>query len=334
LHLAAGYRPCKKGTTMSSVFRKQYTIAIPADAERITHNGEPCVRFRDSTGKNVVRPLTKNGDRVRVYSPNWYGSVNGEHVALCENKKAAETMLAEKRRNAKLDSIGMGNPFAAQQSRPLAEHLAEYKTALESEYNTARYVAMVISRLDDLLTGCKFVFIRDLSASRAMEWLKDLRNRTKPRVELPEGKELFKRREVAAVLGIKPASVNKLVARWRLAAQGTGKARRFPRATLVALQARNCQGASVETSNQYLRHLKAFGAWLVADKRTGENTVAHLQPGNFDVDRRHDRRELDAAELRRLLTAARDSTRSFRELTGRDRYHLYALVSALPAWAA
>jgi hypothetical protein len=56
----------------------------------------------------------------------------------------------------------------------------------------------------------------------------------------------------------------------------------------------------------------------------GGNPVEHLEPGNADVDRRHDRRELDADELRRLLAAARDSTRSFRGLTGRDRYHLYA----------
>jgi hypothetical protein len=52
--------------------------------------------------------------------------------------------------------------------------------------------------------------------------------------------------------------------------------------------------------------------------------VAHLEPGNAAVDRRHDRRELDADELRRLLAAARDSDRPFRGLTGRDRSHLYA----------
>ncbi len=44
------------------------------------------------------------------------------------------------------------------------------------------------------------------------------------------------------------------------------------------------------------------------------------------MDRRHDRRELDADELRRLLTVARASERSFRGLTGPDRFHLYALA--------
>src|SRR5437773_3469731 len=46
--------------------------------------------------------------------------------------------------------------------------------------------------------------------------------------------------------------------------------------------------------------------------------------GNVKTDRRHDRRELEADELRRLLAAARDSEHSFRGLAGRDRYHLYA----------
>src|SRR5262249_61453649 len=103
-----------------------------------------------------------------------------------------------------------------------------------------------------------------------------------------------------------------------------GKKRRYPRPTVAALLDRQTQGASVETTNQYLAHLKCFCNWLVGDSRMGENPVAHLEPGNAEVDRRHDRRELDADELRRLLAAARDSDRSFRGLTGRDRYHLYA----------
>ena len=45
---------------------------------------------------------------------------------------------------------------------------------------------------------------------------------------------------------------------------------------------------------------------------------------NTTADRRHDRRELDAGELRRVLESARDSQRSFRGLSGRDPYHLYA----------
>src|SRR5262249_15348960 len=84
------------------------------------------------------------------------------------------------------------------------------------------------------------------------------------------------------------------------------------------------QGASVATTNQYLAHLKSFCNWMVKDRRIAANPFLHVAPGNADVDRRHDRRELDADELRRLLVAARDSDRVFRGLSGWDRYHLYA----------
>ena len=42
------------------------------------------------------------------------------------------------------------------------------------------------------------------------------------------------------------------------------------------------------------------------------------------MDRRHDRRELEVDELRRLLAVARASDRTAFGLTGADRFHLYA----------
>lgn len=74
----------------------------------------------------------------------------------------------------------------------------------------------------------------------------------------------------------------------------------------------------------YLSHLKSFCRWLVKDRRMPDNPLAHLEAGNVEMDRRHDRRELTADELRRLLEVTRASKRTFRGLAGRDRYHLYA----------
>src|SRR5439155_9679362 len=109
------------------------------------------------------------------------------------------------------------------------------------------------------------------------------------------------------------------VRRNRLHAEGNGKARRFARATVEALQDRLARGASVRTTNDYLSSLKSFGRWLVKDRRMGENPFEHLEGGNARVDRRHDRRELEVGELRRLLTVTRDSPRRFRGLAGADR---------------
>src|SRR5262249_58871420 len=97
--------------------------------------------------------------------------------------------------------------------------------------------------------------------------------------------------------GAKPLPAGPAVRRNRLAAEGNGKARRFPRATVEALQDRLARGVSVQTTNDYLSALKSFGRWLVKDRRTGDNPFAHLSGGNARVDRRHDRRELEADEF-------------------------------------
>jgi integrase len=116
------------------------------------------------------------------------------------------------------------------------------------------------------------------------------------------------------------------IARHRLAADGWGRKRRFPRQTVQALLDRRPHGASVQTSNYYLSHLKSFCRWLKG--KLPRNPVEDVEPGNAAVDRRHDRRELTADELRKVLDAARQSEATFRGLTGDDRFHLYATACA------
>ncbi len=93
---------------------------------------------------------------------------------------------------------------------------------------------------------------------------------------------------------------------------------------MKALQERFSKGVSIQTTNDYLSALKSFGRWLVKDQRIGKNPFEHLSGGNARVDRRHDRRELNADELRQLLAATRVSKRVYRGLSGWDRFHLYA----------
>jgi integrase len=51
-----------------------------------------------------------------------------------------------------------------------------------------------------------------------------------------------------------------------------------------------------------------------------------MEGENMSVDRRHDRRELSEDEIRRLLDSTRCSARSYRGLSGVDRFHLYAMA--------
>ena len=88
---------------------------------------------------------------------------------------------------------------------------------------------MVTSRLRALFDGCKFKHTGDLSASRAADWLAELRRKAKPRVELPAGQELFTCKELAAIVGMKSGCVSMALKRARLTGQGNGKARRYTR---------------------------------------------------------------------------------------------------------
>ena len=85
-------------------------------------------------------------------------------------------------------------------------------------------------------------------------------------------------------------------------------------------------GLSVQTCKHYLRAIKQFCKWLMNNRRTNDNPITHLEPGNVEEDRRRVRRDLSAEEVQRLLEAAASSSRTFRQLTGTDRFVIYYLA--------
>jgi excisionase family DNA binding protein len=294
--------------------------------------GAPGARFVKA---RKVPAGTPGAKKVKKKSGKWYGRLPGSTrpIPLASNKVAAQQILAEKVRQAERARAGLSDPnLEEHRERPLAGHLADFRAALEARDKAPRYVDLVVSRLEALLAGCGYVFIPDMEANpqRVTAWLTDLRRNGPIRQPLPSGQQEFTLGEVAALLGVKKFSVAPLVSRHGLPATGSGKARRFPRATVEALQDRQAGGLSVATANGYLTHLKAFCNWLAGGPRPrmASNPFAGFEPGNEATDRRHDRRELSAAELRRLLETTRASRRSFRGLDGEARFHLYALACA------
>jgi integrase len=88
----------------------------------------------------------------------------------------------------------------------------------------------------------------------------------------------------------------------------------------------------VQTSNHFVAGLKAFGNWLVKNRRVAENLFRHLAKLNAEVDVRHVRRALSGEEFARLLAAAFAGKR-YRKLSGPDRevLHLVAAHTGLRA---
>jgi integrase len=145
---------------------------------------------------------------------------------------------------------------------------------------------------------------------------------------LEPGKEWFTKPGVATVIGVKPAAVTALVRRHGLAADGNGKARRFPRSTVEAICRLRAAPTSARTANYYLGAIGQFCRWLVRNQRLAVSPVAHLNGLNAAADRRHRRRPLTPDELRRLVRSAQCSTYTFRGLSGTDRATLYVTAAA------
>jgi len=83
---------------------------------------------------------------------------------------------------------------------------------------------------------------------------------------------------------------------------------------------------SAQTYNHYLKSAKQFTRWLVRDRRTPNDPLAHISKMNVSTDRRHDRRALTPEEFARLITAAQNGP-PIETLSGADRAMLYMLAA-------
>lgn len=314
---------------MPKPFRLQSSRPLPPDAEIVDHDGKPHVRIKIGN-RPVLCRLTKNQKQYLRPSKRWYFEYRDAKGVLQRVKgftdlKATEQLAAEMERKVAKLRAGIIDPSEEHLRRPLAEHLKDYAVTLEAKGATPEHIRLVSGRISSLLAGCGFVFPLDADAARVAEWLNELR-RDDNLVNFPD-RDTFTPAEVASLLGISSTAVRASVKRLGLAATGNGKARRYPRATVEALIRNRAKGCGPETINHYVRAVRGFFRWLVKAKRIGSNPLESLALVNSAVDVRRARRELTVEELRQLFDATRKSSRSYRGLTGEDRYHLY-LVAA------
>ncbi len=197
---------------------------------------------------------------------------------------------------------------------------------MKAKGDTTKHVRDTLSRCTALFAGCGFVFPLDVDTGKAAEWLVRQR-RDGGQAELPTGVDEFRPVEVAAILGITKSALARAIRRHRLSAIGKGKARRIPRATVAALATNAARGVGPATLNHYVRAVRGFFRWLVRAKRIGSNPLESLPLVNAAVEVRRTRRELTANELHRLSNATRMSSRSYRGLSGEDRYFLYLVAT-------
>jgi len=302
-----------------------------------------CIRYLNRDGRRCSKvealapgpdgnPKLRSGyRRVANKSRKWYGQYRGpdgkvRRVPLAADKTAAGQMFAALVRKAELRQANCADPFEEHHRRPLIEHVDEYRRFLEAEGNISEYVVQTCSRIRAVNDRCRFAFITDLAAEKVSEFLHQLR-RDPPWPALPPGQESFTPQElIRALNGVRPPRLARLLRREGLAYSGAGNARRYPRATVEALQERVLRGIGIGTSNGYLDALKGFSRWLATKDRTDRDRLASLSRLNASTDVRHERRALEDEELRALLSAAAASGVEVQGMTGWDRCVLYLVA--------
>ena len=131
--------------------------------------------------KSIAFTDQKTREKVKRNSKKWWGryrSADGRErrVPLAADKAAAQAMLNELVRKAEREMAGLVEPFDEQRKRPLREHLTDYEKYLRDRGTTENYVNTTVQRVRDLLTGCRFIYVGDISASRVQGFLADLRS--------------------------------------------------------------------------------------------------------------------------------------------------------------
>ncbi len=130
--------------------------------------------------KPIVKTDPKSGDRIRATSRKWWGRYRNEHgvekrVPLAADKAAAQAMLNELVVKAERRAAGTLDPFDDHAKRPLRSHIDDFEVHQRSKGNTEQHVGEVTTKVLKITEGCKWTFIRDLSASAVHRHLAELR---------------------------------------------------------------------------------------------------------------------------------------------------------------
>jgi integrase len=130
--------------------------------------------------KPIWKTDPKSGERVRANSRKWWGRYRNEHgvdrrVPLAADKAAAQAMLNALIVKAERRAAGTLDPFDDYAKRPLKTHIDDFEVYQRSKGNTEQHVSEVTTKIRKIADGCKWTFIRDVSASAVHRHLAELR---------------------------------------------------------------------------------------------------------------------------------------------------------------
>ena len=175
---------------MGAIYRKAYTMPLPAGAEIFDRDGVRMARWRLRNGKARSAEVVPNENgRVRVRGRSSFYTARyrdgaGQAVETstgCRDEMAARAVLAKLERRAELVRAGVmtdaEDQVAEHANAPLAKHFDAYQRHLTIKGGAPRRVKMVRARLDRLAMECGFAQLNKMTGSALEQWLAEQMNK-------------------------------------------------------------------------------------------------------------------------------------------------------------
>ena len=112
-----------------------------------------------------VNPQT--GEKTVRRTRKWYGQYRDadgvlQRVPLCADKTAAKAMLLDLVRNTERRVAGLIDPAADQLTRPLGEHIEEYRHHLVAQARSEKHIDETIRLINNVVDECRYRLLADL----------------------------------------------------------------------------------------------------------------------------------------------------------------------------
>jgi len=110
------------------------------------------------------------GERVAVKVRKWYGKYRDadgvdRRVPLCQDKQAAQAMLADIVRRVERIKASIVDAVAERLNDPVAKHALEYKTHLEANARSEDYIAETIRKITSIADQCRLQVLAELQGA-------------------------------------------------------------------------------------------------------------------------------------------------------------------------
>ena len=139
------------------------------------------------------RKYTKvvNGKKVKKQSRKWYTKLTDADgikrpIPLYTDKTASMHKALRLKTEFEQAEEGIIDRYREHRKRPLAEHLKDFKESLINKGTTKKQAQQVYNRANDIVIGCRFIFISDISASKIQSYLAEKRKSTKKKEGSPK----------------------------------------------------------------------------------------------------------------------------------------------------